>query len=80
MIARRAGVIAVESQTVMLNIPADPGAPDSAERLVPQAGQVPTNLIYPLLHSCEDVTGCTAAALGLAADEQAESGPLIAHS
>lgn len=34
------GVIAVESSTVMLNIPADPGAPDSAERIVPQAGQV----------------------------------------
>jgi len=34
------GVIAVESATVMLNIPADPGAPDSAERVVPQAGQV----------------------------------------
>lgn len=35
-----AGVIAVETATVMLNIPADPGAPDSAERVVPQAGQV----------------------------------------
>ena len=35
-----AGVIAVESSTVMLNIPADPGAPDSSERTVPQAGQV----------------------------------------
>ncbi|KAK9805253.1 hypothetical protein WJX72_008860 [[Myrmecia] bisecta] len=34
------GVIAVETQTVMLNIPADPGMPDSAERLIPQAGQV----------------------------------------
>ena len=34
------GVIAVETQTVMLSIPADPGAPDSSERLVPQAGQV----------------------------------------
>lgn len=30
------GVIAVETQTVMLNIPADPGAPDSAERFIPQ--------------------------------------------
>ena len=35
-----AGVIAVESSTVMLNIPADPGAPDSSERTVPQAAQV----------------------------------------
>ncbi|EIE18073.1 hypothetical protein COCSUDRAFT_26470 [Coccomyxa subellipsoidea C-169] len=34
------GVIAVETQTVMLNIPADPGAPDSSERIIPQAGQV----------------------------------------
>ena len=31
------GVIAVETQTVMLNIPADPGAPDSSERIIPQA-------------------------------------------
>ena len=30
------GVIAVETQTVMLNIPADPGAPDSSERILPQ--------------------------------------------
>lgn len=30
------GVIAVETQTVMLNIPADPGAPDSSERVIPQ--------------------------------------------
>ncbi len=30
------GVIAVETQTVMLNIPADPGAPDSSERFIPQ--------------------------------------------
>lgn len=35
-----AGVIAVETATMMLNIPADPGAPDSSERQVPQAGQV----------------------------------------
>ncbi|KAK9799384.1 hypothetical protein WJX73_008409 [Symbiochloris irregularis] len=34
------GVIAVETNTVMLHIPADPGAPDSSERDVPQAGQV----------------------------------------
>jgi len=34
------GVVAVETQTVMLQIPADPGAPDSSERTVPQAGQV----------------------------------------
>lgn len=31
-----AGVIAVETQTVMLNVPADPGMPDSAERTIPQ--------------------------------------------
>lgn len=35
-----AGVIAVETNTIMMNVPADPGAPDSAERVVPQAGQV----------------------------------------
>lgn len=34
------GVIAVETNTIMMNIPADPGAPDSSERVVPQAGQV----------------------------------------
>lgn len=35
-----AGVIAVETATTLLNIPADPGAPDTSERTVPQAGQV----------------------------------------
>lgn len=30
------GVIAVETQTVMLHCPADPGMPDSSERVVPQ--------------------------------------------
>jgi len=30
------GVIAVESATVMLNVPADPGMPDSSERIIPQ--------------------------------------------
>ena len=35
-----AGVIAVETNTIMMNVPADPGSPDSAERIVPQAGQV----------------------------------------
>jgi acetyl-CoA carboxylase/biotin carboxylase 1 len=34
------GVIAVETQTVMRHIPADPGVPDSAEQWLPQAGQV----------------------------------------
>ncbi|KAG0449700.1 hypothetical protein HPP92_027132 [Vanilla planifolia] len=34
------GVIAVETQTVMQVIPADPGQLDSHERVVPQAGQV----------------------------------------
>ncbi|KAJ0683748.1 putative ligase [Helianthus annuus] len=34
------GVIAVETQTVMQIIPADPGQLDSHERVVPQAGQV----------------------------------------
>ncbi|KAM7252837.1 hypothetical protein ACFE04_025455 [Oxalis oulophora] len=34
------GVIAVETQTVMQVIPADPGQLDSSERVVPQAGQV----------------------------------------
>lgn len=35
-----AGIIAVETQTVMQIIPADPGQLDSHERVVPQAGQV----------------------------------------
>ncbi|VYS48102.1 unnamed protein product [Arabidopsis thaliana] len=34
------GVVAVETQTVMHVIPADPGQLDSHERVVPQAGQV----------------------------------------
>lgn len=34
------GVIAVEVSTISLNLPADPGMPDSSERIVPQAGQV----------------------------------------
>ncbi|XP_052188195.1 acetyl-CoA carboxylase 1-like [Diospyros lotus] len=34
------GIIAVETQTVMQVLPADPGQPDSHERIVPQAGQV----------------------------------------
>ena len=34
------GVIAVETQTVMMHVPADPGMPDSSERIIPQAGQV----------------------------------------
>jgi len=34
------GVVAVETSTVMVTVPADPGMPDSSERVVPQAGQV----------------------------------------
>jgi acetyl-CoA carboxylase / biotin carboxylase 1 len=34
------GVIGVEVNTMMLNLPADPGMPDSSERVIPQAGQV----------------------------------------
>ncbi|KAI4321149.1 hypothetical protein MLD38_034567 [Melastoma candidum] len=34
------GIVAVETQTVMQLIPADPGQLDSHERVVPQAGQV----------------------------------------
>jgi acetyl-CoA carboxylase/biotin carboxylase 1 len=34
------GVVAVETQTVMRCLPADPGMPDSCESVVPQAGQV----------------------------------------
>lgn len=34
------GVIAVETQTVTKNIPADPGMPESSEQMIPQAGQV----------------------------------------
>ena len=32
-------MIGVETQTVMLNIPADPGMPDSMERTIPQVTQ-----------------------------------------
>jgi acetyl-CoA carboxylase/biotin carboxylase 1 len=32
------GVIAVETGTVMLSIAADPGMPDSSERVIPQVG------------------------------------------
>ena len=32
------GVVAVETNTVMLNIAADPGMPDSSERVIPQVG------------------------------------------
>lgn len=32
--------MAVETNTTLLSIPADPGAPDTSERTVPQAGQV----------------------------------------
>lgn len=34
------GVIAVETQTVVRQQPADPGMPDSSEQTIPQAGQV----------------------------------------
>ncbi|KAG2488653.1 hypothetical protein HYH03_012820 [Edaphochlamys debaryana] len=34
------GVIGVESATVMREVPADPGLPESSESVVPQAGQV----------------------------------------
>ncbi|KAL2653562.1 hypothetical protein R1flu_021690 [Riccia fluitans] len=34
------GIVAVETATVMQTIPADPGQPDTHERVVPQAGQV----------------------------------------
>ena len=30
------GVIAVETATIMLHVPADPGMPDSSERVIPQ--------------------------------------------
>ena len=35
------GVIAVESQTVNLVLPADPGMPDSSERTIPQVPSDP---------------------------------------
>lgn len=35
------GVVAVEVNTVMLNLPADPGMPDSSERTIPQVGALP---------------------------------------
>jgi len=34
------GVIGVETATVMLSLPADPGMPESSEQTIPQAGQV----------------------------------------
>jgi acetyl-CoA carboxylase/biotin carboxylase 1 len=34
------GVVGVETDTVHLSLPADPGLPDSAEQQIPQAGQV----------------------------------------
>jgi acetyl-CoA carboxylase / biotin carboxylase 1 len=34
------GVVAVETETVLRVLPADPGQPDSAEVTQPQAGQV----------------------------------------
>lgn len=42
-LASLAGVIGVETQTVMMNIPADPGMPDSTERTIPQVQ--PTTLL-----------------------------------
>ena len=39
-----AGVIGVETQTVMMNIPADPGMPDSTERTIPQVHPAPLPL------------------------------------
>lgn len=34
------GIVGVETETVLLSLPADPGLPDSAEQQIPQAGQV----------------------------------------
>ena len=34
------GVVGVESETVLLSLPADPGLPNSTEQEIPQAGQV----------------------------------------
>lgn len=42
------GVIAVESATVMLQVPADPGMPDSSERTIPQARLLLLPLLLPL--------------------------------
>lgn len=70
-----AGVIAVETQTTMLNIPADPGAPDSSERIIPQAGQVcaPATLYclagffsQGLCHLVRDHCSCTYASAAAA--------------
>jgi len=41
-------VIGVETQTVMLNIPADPGMPDSTERTIPQ-------VTHPAIHTTQSV-------------------------
>lgn len=39
------GVVAVESESVMLSVPADPGMPDSSEQTILQAGQVRSLLL-----------------------------------
>ena len=41
------GVIAVETATVMLNVPADPGMPDSSEHIIPQVSPPP---LHPYIH------------------------------
>ena len=45
--ALTSGVIGVETQTVMLNIPADPGMPDSMERTIPQVIQPACTTLQP---------------------------------
>ena len=49
------GVIGVETQTVMLNIPADPGMPESTERTIPQV----SSCFVLLPQSCEVSLHCT---------------------
>jgi acetyl-CoA carboxylase / biotin carboxylase 1 len=45
-------VLGVEVDTVLLSVPADPGAPESTEQTIPQAGQVCTCQIAAVVRCC----------------------------
>lgn len=52
------GVLGVETETVTLSLPADPGMPDSAEREIPQAGQArPASARAPFAVAGHDASG-----------------------
>ncbi len=56
------GVIAVETSTVILSVPADPGMPDSSERVIPQARC--SSPLHAFVRACSDTpylaVGCYA--------------------